>query len=90
MIPSEMLYAKGITIIVIYAGTHSEKSLKSTSLMDDIIMTPTNIRAGAVAAEGMPRKTGAKNSAMAKQTATVNAVRPETFEGLSFKPKEKH
>ena len=39
-------------------------------------MTPTRIRAGAVAADGIPRNTGAKNSAIAKQIATVNEVRP--------------
>ena len=67
MIPSEMLYAKGITIIVMYAGMHSEKSEKSTSSMDDIIMTPTRTRAGAVAADGIARNTGAQNSAMRSQ-----------------------
>lgn len=50
--------------------------MKSTSRIDDIIMTPTMIRAGAVAADGIPMNSGAKNSAMAKQTAVVNDVRP--------------
>ena len=55
---------------------HSEKSLKSTSRIEDIIITPTRISAGAVAADGIARNTGAKNSAIAKQIATVNDVRP--------------
>ena len=76
MIPSEMLYARGIMIMQMYAGILSEKSVKSTSRIDVIIMQPTRIRAGAVAAEGIAVNSGAKNNAIAKQIATVNDVRP--------------
>jgi hypothetical protein len=41
-----------------------------------IIITPTMIRAGAVAAPGIARKIGLRKRARAKQTAVEKAVRP--------------
>ena len=44
--------------------------------MAGIIITPTIIRAGAVAALGMARNSGLKNRAKAKHRAVEKAVRP--------------
>ena len=56
--------------------------LKSTLRMSCIIITPTRIRAGAVACAGIERKRGARKRARRKQTAVQKAVsplRPPTF-----------
>ena len=58
------------------AGTASDKSFHSISLNDDVIMTPTMTRAGAVAAYGTALINDAKKADRAKQIATTTDVRP--------------
>ena len=57
-IPSEMLYRNGIAMIAINAGIASVMSLKSILVTDVSIRNPTMIRAGAVAKDGMPGRSG--------------------------------
>ena len=59
------------------AGIDSEKSSNGMFLIGSIMSRPTMIRAGAVAAEGIERKSGENKSAIAKHAPTTNAVRPE-------------
>ena len=76
IIPFEMLYDSGIKIMQIKAGTASAKSSKLIFVTEPIIITPTRISTGAVAALGIDRKSGAKISATKKQIAVTNAVSP--------------
>ena len=71
-----MLYVNGIIIIVRKAGILSENSLSLIFLTGLIINDPTRINAGAVAAAGTIKNTGAKNKAITKNTAVKNAVSP--------------
>ena len=64
-------------IIHVKAGIDSEKSSKGIFTIGSIISRPTMISAGAVAAEGIERKSGEKKRATAKQMAMTKAVRPE-------------
>lgn len=75
-IPSAIEYVKGIMIKVKNAGIASVKSLKSISFTGVIIITPTNTKAGAVAAPGTIKNSGERNNAMMNSTAVVNAVIP--------------
>ena len=59
------------------AGRDSEKSSNLILVIDSIIIKPTRISAGAVAADGIERKRGEKKRATAKQPAMTKAVRPE-------------
>ena len=64
--------------------------VRSTFLIEDIIINPTRISTGAVAAPGTAKKKGARNKASKKQTAVTKAVRPlrppsPTPEALSTK-----
>ena len=63
-------------MIVIKAGTASEKLSKSIFRIGDIIKKPTNIKAGAVAAAGTIVNTGAKKSAIRNIPAVASAVKP--------------
>lgn len=76
MIPSAMLYVKGIIIIVRKAGIASVKSSKFTSLIGDIMNNPTITRTGAVAALGIIRNRGDRKRATKKRMAVVKAVSP--------------
>ena len=76
-IPLEIEYVRGIMIMHTNAGIDSEKSSNGIFLTGSIISNPTMIKAGAVAADGIERNSGEKNSATAKQHATTNAVIPE-------------
>ena len=58
------------------AGTASAKFVKSIFVTEPIIITPTRISTGAVAALGIERKSGAKTSATRKHIAVTNAVSP--------------
>ena len=71
-----MLPVKGIIVIVKKAGTACDKSVKSIFKTPSNIITPTIIKAGAVAKDGMAKKIGDKKSAAKKQIAVVIAVSP--------------
>jgi len=58
--PSLMLKQKGITAIVMKAGRASTGSSQLIFAMGDIIIMPTTMSAGAVAAAGMARNRGAQ------------------------------
>ena len=75
-IPSEILYIKGIAIIAIKQGIVSVISSKSSLVIDVIIRKPTTTSAGAVANDGIARKTGDKKSAAKKSRPVMIAVRP--------------
>jgi hypothetical protein len=75
--PFEMEYVSGIITTHTNAGIDSEKSSNGIFVIGSIIIRPTIISAGAVAAAGIERKSGENRSATAKHTATANAVRPE-------------
>ena len=62
--------------IVTRLGMASVKSMKSMWTMERSIMTPTRKSALVVAAEGIIRKTGEKNSDTRKSIPTVKEVRP--------------
>ena len=64
-------------MMVMNAGIASDMSSVGSSLTELNIMSPTIMRTGVVAADGMARKRGEKNNATAKQTAITKAVRPE-------------
>ena len=76
-IPLEIEYVSGIIMRQTNAGIDSEKSSNGMRVTGSSIKRPTMIRAGAVAAAGIERKRGEKNSEIAKQMPTTNAVRPE-------------
>ena len=76
-IPFEMEYVSGIIIIHTNDGIDSEKSPKGIFTIGSIIISPTIISAGAVAADGIERNSGEKNNATAKHNAITKAVRPE-------------
>ena len=76
-IPFEIEYVSGIVIKQTKAGIDSEKSSNGMFLIGSSISRPTMRSAGAVAAEGIERKSGEKNSATTKQPPTTKAVRPE-------------
>ena len=76
-IPLEMEYVSGIIMMHTKAGIDSEKSPKGIFLIGSSISRPTMTSAGAVAAAGMERNRGEKNSAITKQQATAKAVSPE-------------
>ena len=71
-----MLYRNGMAIIQINAGIASAKSLKGMFMMDVIMRNPTTINAGAVAKDGIARKTGERNRDNPNRTADTNAVSP--------------
>ena len=75
--PFDIEYVSGIIIMHTNAGMDSEKSSNGMFLIGSSIRSPTITRAGAVAAAGIERNSGEKNRAIAKQHATVKAVRPE-------------
>ena len=52
-IPIEILYENAINEIVINAGAATETSLKSRSVILEIMRTPTYIKAGVVAVDGI-------------------------------------
>lgn len=58
------------------AGRASLKSLQSTSRKDETIITPTMMRAGAVAAAGTMPTTGKRRADKRKATAVDTAVKP--------------
>ncbi|MPM24000.1 hypothetical protein SDC9_70477 [bioreactor metagenome] len=58
------------------AGIASVISFHSISLTGLIIITPTMIKAGAVAALGIEPNSGSRNSERANRMATTRAVRP--------------
>lgn len=58
------------------SGTASLKSLHSISLKEDVIITPTATRAGAVAAKGTALTNVARKADIAKQIATTTEVSP--------------
>ena len=58
------------------AGTASLKSLHSISLNEEVIITPTATRAGAVAANGTALTKVARKADTAKQMATITEVSP--------------
>lgn len=62
--------------MVIKTGIETEKLSKSISLIGLIMNKPTTISAGAVAAEGISRKIGARSKEIKKKTAMTRAVRP--------------
>ena len=74
--PSDMLDASGIMIMVRNAGTDSVKSEKSRCTTWLSIITPTNTNAHVVAADGIIKNSGEKNSDTKKSIATANAVKP--------------
>ena len=76
-IPFAIEYVKGIVMKHTNAGIDSEKSSNGIALIDSTIRRPTMMRAGAVAADGIERKSGEKKRATTKQQPTTNAVRPE-------------
>ena len=81
-IPSEMLYDNGMNRMQMKAGMASEQLLKSIFNTEPIIMRPTNTNTGVVAAAGIARNNGAKNSANRKQapvTKAVSPLRPPSF-----------
>lgn len=67
----------GMVMIQMKAGSDSEKSSNLIFVTDSIIIRPTRISAGAVAADGIERKSGEKKRATAKQPAITRAVSPE-------------
>ena len=71
-----MLYASGIASIHRYAGMASDRSLKSTFIMEETIKNPTKIRAGAVAKPGIAVKIGAKNIAIRNKNPVTMDARP--------------
>jgi hypothetical protein len=75
-IPSEIEYVKGIITIVKKAGIDSVKSSKLIFFTGVIIIAPTKIRAGAVAAPGIIRNIGERNNARSISPATVSEVKP--------------
>ena len=64
-------------IVQMNAGIDSVKSWNGIFLIGSIISRPTRISTGAVADDGIDRKSGEKNSVTAKQQPTENAVSPE-------------
>lgn len=74
--PLAMEYVNGMKTIVTNDGIAAVISEKSTSLTDPIIRTPTNIRAGAVAAFGMIVITGAMTNDARNSNDVTNAVIP--------------
>ena len=58
------------------AGIASEKSSQSTAVVLETIITPTITNAGPVAAAGIARNSGPKNSDSRKQIAITTAVNP--------------
>ena len=66
----------GIMTMVRNAGRASEKSVKLIFPTSCIMSAPTRMRGGAVAKPGTRPTSGAKISAMRKQTETVTAVSP--------------
>ena len=71
-----MLYVRGIMMMVMNAGIDSAKLSRSISLIGDSMNRPTITRTGVVAAAGIERNIGAKNSAMTKHMAVAKAVNP--------------
>ena len=71
-----MLAVKGIIIMVMKQGIPVRKCTKSMFSTGRIIMTPTRNRALVVAADGIIRNIGEKNSATKNSRATVIEVRP--------------
>ena len=60
MMPSEMEEAQTIMMMVMKAGRPSERSSKLMLRMGDIIIRPTMISAGEVAAAGTEPKSGCR------------------------------
>ena len=58
------------------AGMASSRSFHLISRKEDVIITPTRTRAGAVAAKGTALTKVARKAEMAKQIATTTEVRP--------------
>ena len=75
-IPFAIEYVRGIIMRVKNAGTALEISSISTAEKFFNINTPTKIRAGAVAAEGMIEAIGLKNNAIRKQADVITLVKP--------------
>ena len=75
-IPFAIEYVSGIIMRVKNAGTALEISSISTAEKFFNINTPTKIRAGAVAAEGMIEAIGLKNNAIKKQAEVITLVNP--------------
>src|SRR5690625_7409779 len=65
-----------VSTIVINAGNDSVGSLKSMFLTAPNIMTPTKIRAGAVASVGIMTISGVINKVNKNKIPVVTAVRP--------------
>ena len=65
-----------MTIPAKKAGMAWEKSSQAISLNEEVIITPTITKAGAVAALGMIPATGAKKHASRNRIATVTEVKP--------------
>lgn len=77
--PSAMLKQSGIPAMMRKAGASCVKSSKSSFATDWNMKMPTITSAGAVAAGGIARITGVRNSASRNSTAAaapVNPVRP--------------
>lgn len=77
-------------IMQINAGTASAKFAKSIFVTDSIIITPTMISTGAVAALGIDRNSGAKISAARKHsdvTAAVMPLRPPSLTPVALSAK---
>lgn len=75
-IPKEMENPNAITAIVKNAGSAFAGCAQSIFLTDDIISTPTQIKAAAVAQEGIICANGLKKVASRKQAAVTSAVNP--------------
>ena len=67
----------GINIMQMNAGIDSVKSANGIFFIGSIMSKPTIMSTGAVADDGIERKSGEKKSVIAKQHATANAVSPE-------------
>ena len=76
-IPLEIEYVRGIVMRQMNAGIDSEKSSNGILRTGSSIRRPTMINAGAVAADGIERKSGEKSKATTKQHPITKAVRPE-------------
>ena len=73
----EIEYVRGMVMRQMNAGIDSEKSSNGILRTGSSIRRPTIINAGAVAADGIERKSGEKSNATTKQHPITKAVRPE-------------
>ena len=74
--PWAMLKVRGITRMVMKAGTASVTSSHWMRVTDDTISTPTTINAGVVANKGMASISGVRKRVSRKRMATMTLAKP--------------